>query len=139
MAFDNDTLKRIFERSDGVCHLCRKKLAFRNYGQNGGRGAWEVEHSNARSNGGTDRLNNLYPAHIACNRSKGDKSSRSARAKHGYRSAPLSAKAKKKSAVAGGLIGAALGYILVPPPFRIAAALLSAVAGAVAGSKQEPR
>lgn len=139
MAFDNDALERIFDRTDGHCHICRRKLAFTNYGQAGRRGAWELEHSNARANGGTDRLNNLYPAHITCNRSKGDRSSRSVRAEHGYRSAPLSAHAKQQNAMKGGLVGAALGFILVPPPLRIAAALFTAIAGAAIGSRNEPR
>lgn len=139
MAFDNDTLGRIFHRTDGHCHICRRKLAFTNYGQAGKRGAWEVEHSNARSNGGTDRLNNLYAAHITCNRSKGCWSSRSVRAKHGYRSAPLSAHTKQKNTMKGGLVGAALGFLLVPPPIHVAAALWTAIAGAAIGSQYKPR
>ena len=36
-----------------------------NRGEFGERGAWEVDHSKALANGGTDRLNNLLPAHIS--------------------------------------------------------------------------
>ena len=51
---------------------CRKKLAFTNYGRYGKKGAWEVDHSNPISKGGTDYFRNLVPACVECNRSKGD-------------------------------------------------------------------
>lgn len=138
MAFDNETLKRVYDRTDGHCHLCRKRLAFTNYGQHGRRGAWEVDHSKPRGKGGSDHGNNLFAACTGCNRSKQDCSTTTARAVHGYRAAPLSARAKEKNAWTGGLLGGALAYILVPPQFRIAAALLTAVVGAAAGASYEP-
>jgi 5-methylcytosine-specific restriction endonuclease McrA len=52
------------------------KLAFTNYGKRGARAAWEVDHSRAKANGGTDHLNNLMPACIPCNREKGTLTSR---------------------------------------------------------------
>jgi len=71
MAFSSEQLNQIYNRTSGYCHICHKKLAFKNYGVFGARGAWEVEHSNPQAKGGTNRLNNLYPACITCNRSKG--------------------------------------------------------------------
>lgn len=139
MTFDNETLQRVFDRTDGHCHICRRRLAYSNYGQIGKRGAWEVEHSIARSNGGTDRLSNLYPAHIACNRSKGIRHSTSARGAHGFRCAPLSAAKKRKNAVKGGLLGGLLGLIFMPPQIRIPVALFAAIAGATIGAKHGPR
>ncbi len=139
MAFDDDTLERIYERTDGRCHICRKKLAFSNYGRHGRRGAWEVDHSKARNRGGSDHGNNLFAACTSCNRSKGDSGTRSARAMHGHRTAPLSAHAKQKNALKGGVIGATLGYLLIPPPYRVGIALLTALAGAAVGAKREPR
>lgn len=138
MAFDSKTLRHVFDRTDGHCHICRRKLAFSSYGQTGKRGAWEIEHSVARSNGGTNRLNNLYPAHITCNRSKRDRSSRSARGEHGHRAAPLSANAKRGNAVKGGLIGATLG-LFVPPQFRLLAMMVGGFTGYAVGSKRQPR
>ena len=138
MAFDQETLNRIFERTDGNCHLCRKKLAFSNYGRAGARGAWEVEHSKARVRGGTDHLNNLYAAHIRCNRIKSDGHTKTARAVHGYRAAPLSKAAKQRNGIEGGVLGAALGFLLVPPQLKIVAMLLGAVVGAGLGSESEP-
>lgn len=49
MKRDNETLQRIFEKTDCLCHICRKRLSFKNYGQVGARGAWEIEHSIPRS------------------------------------------------------------------------------------------
>jgi 5-methylcytosine-specific restriction endonuclease McrA len=60
----------IFHKTDGCCHLCGKKLARKNYAQKDERGCWEVEHSKSIANGGTDHLNNLFPACIPCNREK---------------------------------------------------------------------
>lgn len=59
MKLTHDQLEYVFERTAGYCHLCHCKLAFCNYGLHGTRGAWEVEHSNPRARGGTNRLNNL--------------------------------------------------------------------------------
>ncbi len=139
MSYDNDKLRRVFERTDGECHICRGKLSFSNYGKADKRGGWEVEHSVPRSRGGSDSLNNLYPAHVACNRSKGSSDSRSARREHGFQAAPLPAKIKTRNAITGGALGTVAAYILVPPHLRLVAMLVTAVAGAVAGTKYEPK
>jgi len=137
MKFDDETLDRIFSRTDGQCHICRKQLSFSNYGSGGKRGAWEVEHSIPRSKGGKDHLNNLYAACISCNRSKGNASTRSARAKNGYRQAPLSKDKKNSNAWTGGAIGI-LAFLFVPPPIRLAVAVVGGVVGAVVGKSYEP-
>lgn len=77
MGYSIERQREIYERTNGRCHICRKQLAWCNYGVLGTHGAWEVEHSIPRAAGGTDHLNNLYPACIGCNRSKGDGSTRS--------------------------------------------------------------
>jgi hypothetical protein len=88
-------------------------VVWANYGRLDLRGAWEVEHSIPRAKGGSDRLTNLYPACIGCNRAKGSKSTRSARAKHGKVRAPLSRGwrlwARIENAVAGSLLGVVAG------------------------------
>ncbi len=118
MRYSKEKLREIYDRTTGYCHICHKRLAFKNYGSAGARGAWEVEHSKPRAKGGSNYLKNLYPACISCNRSKGKKSNQSVRAKHGFRRAPLSKerrkKAKRANAFGGGLVGAALGYIFGP-------------------------
>lgn len=70
MSYCKAELDRIFTTTAGRCHLCHRRLARKNYGADGQRGAWEVDHSLPRARGGSDHGNNLRPAHIACNRSK---------------------------------------------------------------------
>ena len=137
MKTDDEKLERIYQRTDGQCHICRKRLCFVNYGAIGKRGAWEIEHSRPRSKGGTEHLNNLYAACISCNRSKGNTTTASARGANGYRTAPLSLEKKNRNAWAGGAIGAFV-FLLVPPPLRLAAALVGGVVGAVVGKSYEP-
>lgn len=138
MAWDPDRLNDIYDRTDGRCHLCGKKLAFCNFGRRGARGCWEVEHSVPRSRGGTDRLSNLYAACIECNRSKGAQSTRSSRAAAcGRTRAPLNRqqrrRAKALSALGGGMIGAGLGSLLGP-----VGGILGGALGARAGYRRNP-
>lgn len=136
MAYSNERLNDIYERTDGTCHLCKKRLAFKNYGVCGTKGAWEVEHSVPKAKGGTDRLNNLYAACIKCNREKGKRTTKSVRAKNGHSAAPLSAikkqQARTGNAVAGGTLGGLLGLIGGP-----AGALAGASLGALFGHSIE--
>lgn len=88
--YSDERLNDIYDRTDGKCHICREQLKWKNYGQLGELRAWEVDHSNPRANGGSDRLNNLYAACIPCNRSKGSKTTRSQRRKYGHSKAPIS-------------------------------------------------
>jgi len=76
MSYTDEELSYIYDKNNGYCHHCGKKLAFVNYGSFGSRGAWEVDHSHAKAQGGTDYMRNLFPSCISCNRSKGDLHSR---------------------------------------------------------------
>ncbi len=71
MSFDEDDLEYIFGKTGRECRYCGKHLAWNNYGRVGQRGAWEVDHSIPISRGGTDHLNNLWPACVSCNTEKG--------------------------------------------------------------------
>ena len=137
MAYDVDQLERIFEKTNGRCHICRSQLNFDNYGKAGNSNAWEVEHSVPRAKGGTNHLNNLFASCVTCNRSKGSSTTRSARAKSGYKSAPLPKSKKISNALTGGVLGA-FATFLVPPHIRVATVLLGAVIGAVIGHEVEP-
>ena len=127
MSFTDDQRNSIYDRTSGRCHLCHKKLSFNNYGLHGQRGAWEVEHSIARAHGGTNRLNNLYAACIACNRSKGVRATRGVRAGNGYSKAPLAVhkrrETKRWNAIGGGLLGAIVGAAFGPPGAWIGGAI----------------
>lgn len=136
MKYDDAFLDRVHAKTNGKCHICRKTLARRNHGRIKSRGAWEVDHSIPRSRNGTDRLNNLLPACIECNRTKSSSSTTAARAVLGFSSAPFSAAKQKENAVTGGTIGF-LAAAVVPPHIRIPAAILFAVLGAVLGHDME--
>ena len=137
MVFSAEQLRQIYDRTSGYCHLCHKKVAFINYGNFGARGAWEVEHSNPQVNGGTHHLNNLFPACISCNRSKGASSTASARTRNGKSRAPLSVKkrkeAKASNALVGGAAGAALGAFAGP-----VGALVGGIIGVHLGHRKNP-
>jgi 5-methylcytosine-specific restriction endonuclease McrA len=135
--FSEEQRNDIYDRTSGYCHICRKKLAFNNYGRFGAKGAWEVEHSKPQSRGGTNRLNNLYAACVSCNRSKNNSSTRTARGAYGNRKAPLSTEARKRAkagnAVAGGVLGAIAGLVFGP-----GGAIIGGAIGAKLGHKKNP-
>lgn len=137
MKYDHNTLRQIYDKTRGRCHLCRKNLSFSNYGSQGRRGAWEVEHSVPRARGGSEHLNNLYAACISCNRSKGSFGTRAARAANGYRCAPHSEPQKRQNALKYAGIGS-LAALLVPPQLRVVTALLGIAVGAAVGYDREP-
>jgi 5-methylcytosine-specific restriction endonuclease McrA len=76
LGYTDEELNDIYDKTDGYCYHCGKKLSWKNYGLSGERGAWEVDHSVPVSQGGTDYLRNLVPSCIECNRRKRDLSSR---------------------------------------------------------------
>lgn len=137
MSYTDDELEWIYDRTSGYCHICHKKLSFSNYGALGEKGAWEVEHSHARANGGTDHGNNLYAACIPCNRDKGTYGTRTARSWNDKTCAPLSRekreREKTKNAVGTGLVLAAAGSVFGP-----AGMIIGGLLGAALGHKQNP-
>lgn len=58
MGFSDDDLNRIYDKTDGYCAHCGKKLSFCNYGKPG-RGQWEVDHSKHNSGQEKRHLLNL--------------------------------------------------------------------------------
>jgi HNH endonuclease len=71
MAYSNETLSAIYDKTNGCCRYCEKQLAFSNYGLAGARGSWQVDHSRSRANGGTSHRNKLYASCVSCNLEKG--------------------------------------------------------------------
>src|SRR5215218_7307538 len=106
MQFTKQLLDTIYRKSSGYCHLCHKKLSRRNYGKRGARGAWHVEHSVPRAKGGTDHLNNLFPACVKCNCDKSSMTTRTARRWNDKTCAPLSPNKRKDAKFANGVAGA---------------------------------
>jgi 5-methylcytosine-specific restriction endonuclease McrA len=116
--------RAIYDSTGGYCHLCHDKVSWTNYDRYGERGGWEVDHSLARANGGTDRLPNLRPACISCNREKQAIATRAYRARNGITCAPLSREQRRSDAARGLLVVTAmfvifaavvLGRPLAPP------------------------
>lgn len=138
MSYDKKTLKLIYNRTDGYCHICGKKLSLKNYACLEGKGCWEVEHSLPKSNGGSDHLNNLYAACIVCNREKGTATTKTARSRNGLRRAPLSREKKKQAreenAIIGGFIGGLIGFLAGP-----GGAAACASVGATMGYNKNPK
>jgi 5-methylcytosine-specific restriction endonuclease McrA len=132
MPWTKPELRLIYDRTRGYCHLCHCKMSFTNYGRFGERGAWEVEHSNARANGGTDHGNNLKGACISCNREKRDGSTRAARARNGVTRAPLSREAREEAQTENAVIGSGLGA-LAGAIFGLPGAIVGAIVGGIAG------
>lgn len=136
--YDESTLRAVFAKTDGRCHLCGTSIAFSNYAAHGARGAWEVDHSVPVAEGGTDHVNNLLPAHTTCNRSKQARSSRSARKHNGRTRAPLSAAAiereRVRNAATGALAGAFLGARFGGP----VGFWIGAIAGAITAYAMDP-
>jgi 5-methylcytosine-specific restriction endonuclease McrA len=132
MQCDSKRLSAIYDRTGGYCHLCHKKLAFQNYASFGQRGAWEIEHSVPKARGGTDRLCNLYPACISCNRQKQHLSTRTARRWNGQTRAPLSADQRRKRKDENTLTGAGVG-LLLGAPFGGLGAILGPMIGGYIG------
>jgi hypothetical protein len=110
---ETERLKQIFNKTNGRCHICHNNLSFSGYGN-----TWEVEHSIPRAKGGTDHLNNLFAAHLSCNRTKGTKHTRTARAEYGNTRAPHSknkiGELQTQHSVIGAVFGGVIGLILTP-------------------------
>ncbi len=139
MAYTRAELKNIYDRTSGYCHICHRKMSFTNYGRQGQKGAWEIEHSVPRSKGGTDHGNNLLGAHITCNREKSNYTTQTARRWHGTSRAPLSRKknqqARASNTAGGALIGGLVGLAGGGP----IGAVLGALGGAAIGNSIKPK
>jgi len=129
--FDDDEKLKIYEKTDGCCHLCHKKIAKKNYGVIGARGAWEIDHSRPVSKGGSNHMNNYQPACIPCNRTKGNSSTKSARRINGVTTLPKSKQQKtelrKRKVLGGAGTGAVVGMRFGPM-----GALIGSLIGALA-------
>lgn len=130
---DSERLKKIYTKTRGKCHLCHKQLALKNHGQQGAKGAWEIEHSKPKSKGGSDHLNNLYAACIKCNREKSSGTNYSVRSKRGVNNAPLSEKATKKKVARNTLLGL-VGGVSVGRFFGPVGAIAGGFLGALFGN-----
>lgn len=119
MSYSRQELRDIYDSTSGRCHLCHGSLQFEKYPDK-----WEVDHSKAKANGGTDHGNNLYPACKSCNRARRDRPASKVRKENGVTGIPLSYKQRYKKkrrnglaygglvAIAGGLLGGPAGFVM---------------------------
>lgn len=135
---DIERLEKVYSKTDGYCHICHKKLSFANYGKYGAKGAWHIEHSIAKANGGTDHLNNLYPACISCNLAKGVLDTKVARNYYGQTRAPYS-KEKKQKIKTQNTVNGAIGGAIVGSVFGPVGILIGTIAGAAIGENNSPK
>ena len=138
MKKDNKRLNAIYDKTNGYCHICHKKIAFSNYGLNGAKGAWHIDHSIPRAKGGSDHLNNLYPACIPCNLYKKDSSNSTIRRVHGNKRAPFSKnkleRIKSENTAKGIVAGASIGLLLGP-----GGAFIGGLVGGIIGNDTSPK
>lgn len=83
MHFSAEEKREIFDSNNGKCALCGKELVFNLHGNTEEEGGWEIDHSRAKADGGTEHRNNLQPMCWECNRKKSDMSMRDAKEKFG--------------------------------------------------------
>ncbi|MBX3165094.1 MAG: HNH endonuclease [Bacteroidetes bacterium] len=130
--------KAIFQKTDGYCHICHSKLGFSNYGRQSTKGAWQIDHSKAKANGGSNHMNNLFAACISCNIQKGTKRTKTTRAQYGNTRAPFSKAKKQKikngNTAVGGVIGGLIGSVFGP-----VGAVVGAGVGAAIGNGSSPK
>lgn len=72
MAVDKEWLRDIYDKTGGHCRYCGKRLSIENHGNRNGHGGWAIDHSIPAAQGGTDHMNNLFPACYECNEDKAD-------------------------------------------------------------------
>jgi hypothetical protein len=138
MKFSKHQIDAIYQRTTGYCHLCHKKLSRKNYGKAGTRGAWHVEHSIPKANGGTNHMNNLFPACIRCNCKKGSLTTRMARGWNGKTCAPVGPAERKKLKFEGGIAGAVAGGLTGGVIAGPVGAFIGAITGASMGYSGNP-
>ncbi|MCY1083748.1 HNH endonuclease [Archangium lansingense] len=85
----------VYEKDKGKCRYCGKRLSIKNHGKTGSRGAWQIDHSRSRRNQGTDHLNNLAAACVACNQEKGGRNARAFKAELRARGVDVPTRKKK--------------------------------------------
>lgn len=134
MKKDLERLTKIFDKTDGNCHLCHKELIFENHGLQDVEYSWHIEHSKPKASGGTDHLNNLYPACAKCNLEKGTLKTSVIRKRKGVIRAPLAktkkAEIKRINTIDGAVLGGILGILGGP-----IAMLSFSIIGGIVGNK----
>ena len=72
MAYTDDELLWVYNRTDGRCIYCGTHLIFENYSLLAERGAWDINYFIPKLNNGARCRENWVPACIACDTIKGE-------------------------------------------------------------------
>lgn len=72
LSYPDEIVNQVYDKTNGYCEYCGKKIHFQNYGIPDATGSWEIDHLIPVSRGGSDGIQNLFPACTFCNRSKQD-------------------------------------------------------------------
>jgi len=67
----SDRNLRVFEKTRGRCHRCKRKLVFASHSKFGKRGAWSIELIKRQFSYMGDYFHNLYPACMRCEGQEG--------------------------------------------------------------------
>lgn len=67
MGFSEQMRRVIFDKANGECEKCGKKLAFENH-KEGEWGAWEAHHKTALSSNGSDNPSNGMALCLKCHK-----------------------------------------------------------------------
>lgn len=70
MEYSDDNRKQIFNRTEGHCGNCGKKLVYHNYEIVHPDGAWVIDLVDTSSQGRIEDIQNAFPICIVCNRKK---------------------------------------------------------------------
>ena len=66
MAFTEDVVKNAFDRVNGYCQVCGKKLVYASRGSAQGRGGWEARHIKPVLEWGKDEVRNCMIVCMEC-------------------------------------------------------------------------
>jgi 5-methylcytosine-specific restriction endonuclease McrA len=72
MAYTDEEIKWIYDRTDGRCIYCGTRLVFDNYSLLAAQGAWDVNYFIPKLNNGERSRENWVPACITCDTVKGE-------------------------------------------------------------------
>ena len=76
LGYSKYTLEEVFDKWGTDCHICQKPIdltAPRRVGRKGWENGLHLDHIISLSNGGSDTLDNVKPAHGFCNIKKGNR------------------------------------------------------------------
>lgn len=102
--------EKTFEKSEGRCWYCGRKIAWSRRGDTQSPYGWHMEHLRPVSKGGhPTHLNNLVASCYSCNFEKGTKTSRTQLRRKGRTRGPLSRKERNERRALNGAGGAGFG------------------------------